>query len=92
MKEIVFIVLNRLHKILSDPHRNICLCHFLKVCLQVDKLFHIRMGTVNGDHQRSPAPVLSDERGDQRVQFHKRDRTARLLRRIVDLCSPGAQF
>ena len=71
MEEIVFIVLHCLHKILTDPHGDICLCHFLKICLQIDKLFHIRMGTVDGDHQRSPAPVLSDERSDQRVQFHK---------------------
>ena len=92
MEQILLILLHCLHEILMDPHGNIRLCHFLKICLQINKFLHIRMGTVDGDHQRSSSSVLPDQRCHKRIQFHEGNRAARLLRCIVDLRASGAQL
>ena len=70
-ERIVFIVLHRFHEIFVDADRNIRLGHFLQIRLQVDELFHIRMGAVDGDHQRAATAVLADQRRHQRIQLHK---------------------
>ena len=92
MEKIILILLHRFHEVLMDTHGNICLCHLLQVCLQINELLHIRMGAVNGDHQGSPAAVLADQCRHQGIQLHKGYGTAGLLCRVVDLRSPGAQF
>ena len=75
-----------------DTDRNICLRHLFQICLQIDKLLHIRVGTVDRDHKSSSPAVLSDQCSHKRIKFHEGHRAARLFGRIVDLCAAGTQF
>ena len=90
VKEIVLIFLYRLHEVLVDAHGNIGLCDLLQIGLQVNELLHIRVGTVDGDHQRSASSVLSDQSRHKGIQLHKGHGAACLLCRIVDACPSGA--
>ena len=84
VEHIFLIIFHCLHKILMDTQRYVCLCHLLQICLQLYKIRHIRVGTVQRDHQRSSSAVLTDQTCDQRIQFHKRYGTGSLFGCIVD--------
>ena len=88
MQTVHLIVFYGFHEFPIDADGNIGFCHLVQICLQIHKSFHIRMRTVNGDHQCAPASVLSDQLRYQRIQLHKGHGAAGLFCRIIDLCSP----
>ena len=92
MKAELAVFFHGLHEVATDPNGNIGFCHFIQVCLQFNEVNNIRMGTINGNHEGSTAPILPNQLCYKGIKGHEGNGTARLLGRVVDMGSFRAQF
>ena len=84
MEAELFVFLDGFHEFIAQADGNIGLSHLIEVCLELDEIQDIRMGTVDGNHQGPAAAVLADQFRDQGIEGHKGNRTARFFGRVVD--------
>ncbi len=77
-------LLDGFHEFIAKANRNIGLRNFIKVRFKLNEIQHVRVSTVDGNHQCAAAPVLADKFRNQRIESHKGNGTARFFSRVVD--------